>query len=101
MHNFWDAAPAFTRRGWTYETYAENVDKATTKQIRKIEKGGYNVWGKDILKQTHRAYKITPADKDIAHLSAEEKRAVLALADEMAMKAAYRLAFILNNIFSD
>ncbi len=99
FHNFWDAAPAFKRKGWTYEKYAQEVDRLSPKQIRRIQKGSYDVWGRDILKQAHRAFVITPADKDVAHLTAEETRAVHALADEMAMKAAYRLAYILNNIF--
>lgn len=101
FHGFWDAAPAFTRKGWTFEKYAAEVDKMTPKQIKRIQKGSYDVWGRDILKQAHRAFKITPADKDIAHLTAEEKRAVLELADEMAMKAAYRLAYLLNSIFDE
>lgn len=99
MHHFWDAAPGFTRRGWTYERYADNVDKMTPKQIKKIQKGSYDVWGKDILKQTHRIYDITTKDKEVTRLTAEEKEAVLELADEMAMKAAYRLAYLLNSIF--
>ena len=35
----------------------------------------------------------------IPKLTAEESAEVLALADEMAMKAAYRLAWVLNQIF--
>ena len=101
MHSFWDAAPAFTRKGWTYEKYAEAVDVLTPKQIKKIQRGSYDSWGKDILKKGHLAYKITPADTDVAKMSAKDKAAALALADEMAMKAAYRLAYILNSIFDD
>lgn len=100
QHGFWDAAPMFTRKGWTYEKYAAEVDKLTPKQVKKIQKGSYETWGKDILKQTHRIYSITTPNKEITKLSAEEKREVLALADEMAMKAAYRLAYILNTIFA-
>lgn len=101
FHNFWDAAPAFKRKGWTYEKYAAVVDTKTPKEIKRIQKGSYDAWGRDILKQAHRAFKIAPADKDIARLTAEEQKAVLELADEMALKAAYRLAHILNNIFDE
>ena len=41
----------------------------------------------------------TRINKDVAKLTAEEKAQVLSLADEMAMKAAYRLAWVLNEIF--
>ena len=101
MHYFWDDVPWYTRRSWTYEKYTSEVDKMTPKQIKKIQKGSYDVWGRDILKQAHRAYKITPADKEVTKLTAEEKKAALALGDEMAMKAAYRLAYILNTIFAE
>ncbi len=100
MHGFWDGSPAFTRKGWTYEKYAEEVDKVSPKQVKKfVKKGNFDYWGRDIIKQAHRAYAITPADKDIAKLTAEEKAEVLALADEMALKSAYRLAYVLNEIF--
>ena len=99
FHSFWDASPAFKRKGWSFEKYAAMVDTKSQKEIKRIQKGSYDAWGRDILKQAHRAFKITPADKDIARLSAEEQKAVLDLADEMSLKAAYRLAYILNNIF--
>ncbi len=100
MHGFWDSSPAFQRKGWTYEKYASVVDKITPKEAKKIvKKGKFSYWGVDIVTQAHRAYEITPEDKDIAKLTAEEKAAVLELADEMAMKSAYRLAYVLNEIF--
>ena len=100
MHYFWDDAPGYQRKGWTYEMYAAEVDKITSKQAKKIiKKGDYDYWGRDILKNTHRIYNITTADKEITKLTSEESAAVSALADEMAMKAAYRLAYILNTIF--
>ena len=64
-----------------------------------VKKGKFSYWGVDIVAQAHRAYEITPEDKDIAKLTAEEKAAVLELAAEMAMKSAYRLAYVLNEIF--
>ena len=99
-HGFWDESPQFQRKGWSYEKYASVVDNLTPKQVKKIvKKGDFNYWGRDIIKQSFRAYEITPKGKDVAKLTAEEKSEVLALADEMAMKAAYRLAYVLNEIF--
>ena len=100
MHGFWDGSPGFQRKNWTFERYAKTVDNITPKQEKKIvKKGNFDYWGRDIIKQAHRAYAITPEDKDIAKLTADEKADVLALADEMSMKAAYRLAYVLNTIF--
>ena len=64
-----------------------------------IKKGNFTAWGEDIIKQAHRCFQITTKDKDIAYLTAEEKQAVHDLSDEMAMKSAYRLAYVLNEIF--
>ena len=100
MHAFWDYSPTFQRKGWSFEKYASVVDNITPKQAKKfVKKGDFNYWGRDIIKQAHRAYAITPKDKDIAKLTAEEKAEVKALSDEMAMKSAYRLAYVLNEIF--
>lgn len=100
LHAFWDRSPGFQRKAWTYEKYASVVDNITPKQAKKfVKKGNFGYWGRDIIKQAHRAYALTPEGTDIAKLTAEEKVAVLALADEMAMKSAYRLAYVLNEIF--
>ena len=100
FHGFWDGSPGFKRKGWSYEKYAAEVDKLTPKQVKKIiKKGDTKYWGRDIIKQAHRAFEITPNGTDISKLTAEQKAEVLALADEMAMKAAYRLAYVLNEIF--
>jgi hypothetical protein len=99
-HAFWDGSPAFTRKGWSYEKYAQEVDVLTPKQVKKyIKKGDFEYWGRDIIKQAQRIYTIAPKGTDIATLTAEQKAEVLALADEMAMKSAYRLAYVLNEIF--
>ena len=100
FHGFWDGSPGFTRKGWSYEKYAAEVDNLTPKQVKKIvKKGDTHYWGRDIIKQSFRAYEITPNGTDISKLTADEKAEVLDLADEMAMKAAYRLAYVLNEIF--
>ena len=99
-HGFWDGSPGFTRK-WTVEQYAENVDKISPKQAAKWVKGSYDDWARDIIKQAHRCYAITPEGTDVAKLTAEQKAEVLRLSDEMAMKAAYRLAHILNTIFKE
>ena len=102
MHGFWDESPAFTRKGWSYEKYMAQVDKVSPKEVKKwVKKGNYKVWGRDIVAQAHRAYEITSANKDVAKLTKEEKADVLALADEMALKSAYRLAYVLNTIFDN
>ncbi len=99
-HSFWDGSPAFTRKGWTFERYAAEVDNVTPKQAKKWVKGSYDDWARDIIRQAHRCYQITPDGTDVARMSKEQQAKVLELSDEMAMKAAYRLAYVLNTIFA-
>ena len=98
-HSFWDGSPGFTRKNWTFEKYAATVDNISPKQAAKWTKGSFDDWACDIIEQAHRCYKITPKGTDVAYMSEEQKAKVLELADEMAMKAAYRLAYVLNTIF--
>ena len=100
-HGFWDGSPAYARKGWDLAKYAKEVDKVTPKQAKKWVKGSLDDWGCDIVRQAHRCYDITYADVDVAKFTETEIAAVHALSDEMAMKAAYRLAYILNTIFAE
>ncbi len=98
-HGFWDASPAFNRKDWTYEEFAANVDKVKPKAVKKLVRGGIDSWGRDCVLGAHKAHSITTENKDIAALTPKEQKAVLKLADDMAIKAAYRLAYVLNEIF--
>ena len=100
-HSFWDGAPGYKRKGWTLERYAETVDHISPKQAKKWVKGTYDDWARDIIKQAHRCYQITPNGTDIAKMTKDQQAQVLELADEMGMKAAYRLAYILNTLFKE
>ena len=98
-HGFWDASPAFTRKGWNYERYAAEVDKISRKQARAYCKGSLQSWGDDIVLRAKRAFSILPANTDISTLTSEQRQQVLDYSDEMAMMAAHRLAYVLNTIF--
>ena len=98
-HGFWDASPGFTRKKWTYEEYAAEVDNISKKQARAYCKGSLQSWGDDIVQRAMKAYSILPANTDISRLTSEQRQQVLDYADEMAMMAAHRLAYVLNTIF--
>ena len=100
-HSFWDGAPGYKRKNWTLERYAAAVDNISPKQAKRWVKGSYDDWARDIIKQAHRCYTITPEGTDIARLTKDQQAQVLELADEMAMKAAYRLAYVLNTLFKE
>ena len=100
-HGFWDGSPNYKRSNWDVARYAEEVDKVKPKQAQKWQKGTLDDWARDIIKQAHRCYKITPKDTDIANFSEADVAKVHSLSNEMALKAAYRLAYVLNTLFAE
>jgi hypothetical protein len=89
------------RKNWTIATYAAEVDKVSPKLAKKWVKGSLDDWARDIIRQAHRCYQITPADCDVAEFKEKDIALVQELSDEMALKGAYRLAHILNTIFAE
>lgn len=100
-HSFWDGSPARGRKGWDMEYYAKKVDKVSKKQAAAWQSGTFADWGRDIVEGGHRGQEVYPEGKQWSELSAKEQKAIWALADEMAMQGAYRLAHVLNTIFAD
>lgn len=100
-HGFWDGSPMRGRKGWTIEEYGKRVDKVSRKQAKAWTSGSLTDWGRDIARGGRTGRELLPEGADIAKLTPEQNEAIMALADEMAMMAAYRLAFVLNTIFSD
>lgn len=100
-HGFWDGSPNFKRGNWDVARYAAEVDKVKPKQAQKWQKGSLDDWARDIIKQAHRCYKITPKGTDINNFTEADIAKVHALSDEMALKAAYRLAYVLNTLFAE
>ena len=101
LHTFWDRSPGFRRSKWTMEKYAKEVDVLSPKEVKKIQKGDPIKWAQDAVKQANRVYDITPADIEVTKLSKEKTAEIHKLSDEMILKGAYRLAYIINDIFKE
>lgn len=101
LHTFWDRSASFKRNNWSMERYAKEVDIISPKVAKKYQKGDAVKWAIDAVKQSNRLYSITPADTDIAKMEAEQVKRTNKLTDEMLLKGAYRLAYIINDIFKE
>ena len=55
----------------------------------------------EAVKQANRVYDITPAGIEVTKLSKEQVAQIHELSDEMILKGAYRLAYIINDIFKE
>ena len=101
LHTFWDRSPGFKRTKWTMERYAKEVDVISPKLAKKYQKGTPTKWAQDAVKQANRVYDITPAGIEVTKLSKEQVAQIHELSDEMILKGAYRLAYIINDIFKE
>ena len=101
-HAFWDSSLELKKRGkWTYEKFAKVLDKVTPEEAAKIQSGSLEEWGLDMVQYCHRAHAITTKDMEVTQMSAEQVDAAVALSNEAIVTGAYRLAYVLNTIFSD
>ena len=100
-HGFWDGSPRLDRQSWTIEDYGKNIDKVSRKQIKAWQSGCIKDWGYDMVRAGRLARELLPEGTETATLTKAQKKEIHKLSDEMAMMAAYRLAYVLNTIFSD
>ena len=100
-HGFWDGSPRLDRTEWTIEDYGKNIDKVSRKQIKAWQSGCIKDWGYDIVRAGRLARELLPEGTETTTLTKAQKKEIHKLSDEMAMMAAYRLAYVLNTIFSD
>ena len=89
------------RGEWTYEKFATLVDKVSPEQAAAWQSGTVEDWGRDIVKLGHRAHEITTEGMDVSKMTKEQKAASIALTNEAILMGGYRLAYVLNTIFSD
>lgn len=101
-HRFWDHC--LGREGrikLSYEELAAKVDKVSKKRAAEIQSGSLEDWGRDVVEMAQHSRDIVPMGTDVANMSEERALAVRELVYEAAVKGAYRLAYVINTIFSD
>ena len=100
-HRFWDGSIARWRKGWTAEKFYENMEPLSKSAAKKVQKGNGYTWTQETADVARYCFTILPADTDVAKLSKEERAEIHRVADRQAQYAAYRLAGVLNAIFSE
>jgi hypothetical protein len=64
-------------------------------------KGNVAKWANDALKQANRLYAITPEGTETHRMPKAKLAEVHTLTDEMILKGAYHLAYMINDIFKE
>ena len=98
-HSFWDGSPGFRRKGWTCEKYYENMEPLSKGQAKKVKKGtGYD-WTQETADVSRYCFTVMTKDKEINEMTKEEIETVHSIVDKQMLRAAYRLAGVLEEIF--
>ena len=101
-HRFWDHCLGRDGRvNWRYEELAAAVGKVSKKRAAEIQSGSLEDWGRDIVSLAQRSIVIVPKGTDVAKMTEEQVVAVRELVFDAAVMGAYRLAHVINTIFSD
>jgi hypothetical protein len=101
LHTFWDRSPNIGRTKWTMERYAKEIDVISPTLQKKYMKGNVKKWTNDALKQANRVYDITPKGMETHKVPKDKLAEIHKLSDEMILKGAYHLAYMINDIFKD
>lgn len=95
-HALWDEPIVEARNPWGYSDYAKFLDICTKKEIAEIQKGGAYDWGYEAAKVSRRVHAVKPDTKLDPRLYLNE---YMPLAEDQILRAGYRLAKMLNEIF--
>lgn len=98
-HRFWDGSPGFGRKGWNCEVYYDHFTPLSKGKVKKVQQGtGYD-WTQDTADASYQCFEVLPEGTEIAKLSAEEIETIHSIVDERLQYAAYRLAYVIEEIF--
>ena len=98
-HRFWDGSPGFARKGWHCEKYYESFSPLSKGKAKKVQKGtGYD-WTTETAAASRQCFNLLPEGTDVAKLSKEDIESVHGIVDQQLQRAAYRLAYVIEEIF--
>ena len=101
FHKFWDnTAITYGRKKWTATTYANKMATLSEKEIKKICKGTPYKWAVASLPNAEATFELTPKGSNVQKYSKKDREEMRRICDEEAIKAGYRLAYVMNQIFS-
>ncbi|MBO5874942.1 MAG: S1/P1 nuclease [Alistipes sp.] len=101
FHKFWDASPSYLHKGWTCEDFHRNIDTMTRRQIAKIVKGTADAWERVNGAEMREVYKLIPHDAEYTALPEQDRKRAVEICELQMLRGAYRLAYVLNEIFKE
>ena len=99
-HSFWDRSPMYLHKKWNADRFVKAYDTYSPKQIKKICKGDAYKWSVQSARNIIKTYSYWEKGAEYTKLSKETLQKIDDTVHEQLAYAGYRLAAILNKIFS-
>ena len=99
-HKVWDASPQLLHPKWKADRFVKAYDTYSEKQIKKIVKGTPTKWTIQNSKKMIATYSYWEKGDEFTKLSKEQRQKMDDIVHEQLAYGGYRLANILNMIFS-
>ena len=99
-HSFWDRSPMYLHKKWNADRFVKAYDTYSPKQIKKICKGDAYKWSVQNARNILETYSYWEKGGEYTKLSKETIQKMDDTIHEQLAFAGYRLAAILNKIFS-
>lgn len=96
LHSVWDSYLPEAAHKWYYTEWGEQLDRCSRKEKRQISEGTPEQWFGETVNEAKRIYEITPENASLSYDYVFENAPVV---DAQILKAGYRLAFLLNEIY--
>ena len=96
-HPIWDAM-LDNNHGWTYREYQEQLDRFTDEQMAEMAAGTPISWARENARRCRIIYKWAKKDDELDRPFINK---AYPLAEDLMLRASYRLAKLLNDIFSE
>lgn len=99
-HKFWDASPQYMHPKWKADRFVKAYDTYSPKEIKKICKGNPYKWSVQNANNILKTASYWERGAEFTKLSKEQRKNIDETLHEQLAFAGYRLASVLNKIFS-
>jgi hypothetical protein len=100
FHSYWDASIGYYNKGMKCDHIAAKYDTLTEAEIAAICEGTPNDWALTNAEQMREIYTLLPVHCEVTELPAQNHERMEQIVRQQALRGGYRLAKILNEIFS-
>ena len=100
FHAFWDASVGYYNKGLKCDQIAEKYDTLCDAEIAAICEGNANDWAAVNAVEMREIYTLLPMHSEVTEVSEQNHARMKEITMQQALRGGYRLAKVLNEIFS-